>query len=316
MVHQSSPFHILHAPQVSPFAALNVVRSLIDTFQRDARIHATSIQVTKVHPENAPLESYPQSPPVTPSDLSRLAQQGDYFSYVKKPVIFNDSFSTGFAVSPSSVDFSVLERIIPPNSRAEVRTFFDPSSDSALVTRINELAPGGILVLVYPTNQGAEAFHNNYLSPVLDPVLRTIMVRYGLSWDLANKLSYMESIRELPRYEGMKDKVVSLLAEMGQNGYGTTNPTFSLIRASRCVVPVPRKAWEKWWIHQEQPRVKKCLVDYYKRGDHVPREENITEALICRDIMESLEKRGEAAWEESGLGNGIEVGAFVIKRVE
>lgn len=314
MVYQALPYPLPYPLQNDAFATATIFPGLIDSLQRHTHIRALSIQVTKVHPENSPLESYPQSPPVTPSGLSRLAQQSDYFASVSRPVIFNASFSTGFAVLPSSVEFALLERIIPPSSRAETRTLFDPSSDSALVTRVNELAPNGILILIYPTVEGAETFFTKYLSPLLDPVLTAVVEEHGLAWSLAKDLLPMESIRGLPRFAGMKDNVEELVKGLSKSTHGMPNTTFSLVHSSRCAVQVPRKAWAKWWIYQERPRIKNYLIEYYRRGMNIPKGNDITEDRICREIMESFERQKYEVGEEPGEEDGIEVGAFVIKR--
>jgi hypothetical protein len=314
MVYQALPFplpydgHTTHAPTATAFPRL------IDSLQHDSRLQATGLRVSHILPDKTPPENIPSSPPVTPRELAKYANEDGYFSL--KPVYNSVSPSVGLVVPPSDARMSLYERIIPPASREEVQSLFNPSTESAIVNRINELAVKGVFMLVLPTIQGAKTFHSHYLSPVLDPVLRNMISKYDLSTEIGPSISNMVAISELLPFNHMEQKIEKLLQNPDLRTPGMAQASFSIKKSSKVLVQVPRKIWEKWWIQQEQPRIDAYMVDYFGRGRNIPKDRNMTARRLGREILENVRKRGYGEGEDLGEGDGIEVAAFIIQRTE
>lgn len=327
IVYQALPCPISEYQGVS---AATAYTPLIEAIQEEAALPARYIHVVHALPEKYLTDSLPTSPLVTPSVTSRSSSQQGYFDYRPRQVISNavimvDRYqprtessasvpmSPGLALPPEEASISLYERIIPPRTSDEVLDFFEPSGRSPLIDRIRELAPSGTLILIHPTQAGGRAFEANYLGPVLEPVIRNIQNKYSLPHAMCRSLGSMGATRYLRPFEEMRTKLRSMLNHMDREKYGDAEANFSILQASTAKVQVTRKVWERWWVHQEKPRIEKVMSEYYASGRGSP-SSKVTAATVARELIESLEKRGYRNDEHNGEGDGIELGLFVIKR--
>lgn len=217
-------------------------------------------------------------------------------------------------VAPSSIAISVLERFIPPATKAEYHDLFKWDQPSALVDRMSELKPdNGNLVFVYPTRKGAMTFRNDYLGPILDPQLRTMIGVHGISPNLVYDIAELEAIGSMHEFEQLRVKVASLLASMNRKGAGSLH-RFTISEASKQNVHIERDAWAEWFTEQELPRVREIMNKYYGRAMHLPQSGDFTAAGLVREIVDGIKTRAYEANEAPR--EGIEVGLFVIKRLQ
>lgn len=224
----------------------------------------TWINVFHAIPGKFNLPDIPTSPPSTPG----LQSGDDYFTQKifasAVPISdYQDDLSTlprspRPVVPPSTVNLAVVERYIPPSSSNEFKNLFNPSGPSLLVDRLVELSPaGGTLVFIYPTKTGAETFMREYLSPILDPLLRTTQVIHGLSWSLSQDLGTMAAAKDMEEFEQMKRSMQTLCARLAQRKRGS----YATVHASKACVRIGRAAWAKdWWPKQEYPRIKETVT--------------------------------------------------------
>lgn len=226
-------------------------------------------------------------------------------------------------VPPSSINISFVERYIPPTSSHEFMHMFDPNGPSVLVDRLVELSPdNGTLLFIYPTKVGAETFMRDYLGPILDPLLRSIVVVNGLSSDLSRTLGNMAAVNQLPDYEHLKRQMLTLCAKLSPRntyvaGLHVSKATYSLVHAAKEEVFLSRDAWAKdWWAKQEKPRIREAMTKYANEAqkkssnEHVERSPTPTE--LIQQLLEGVCKKSYPPGQEPA--NGIEVSVFVIKR--
>ena len=275
----------------------------------------------------------PTSPPVTPAGAIEFGSDDGYFgikNVIHNCVIMVDrhqpsghpAFSpslisvpatlSSLAVPPGTTHVSLYERFIPPRTSQEYIDLFNPREPSSLVDRLTELASNGSLIFIYPTKVGAKRFSSEYLGPVLNPVLRTLILIHGLSADLGTKLGAMESVNSLSSFDDLQRKLRRLLVKLNETMAG--NSPYSLVSGKAETVQIHRKVWEHWWVQQEAPRVKSIMADYFKRGYGLPTDSLVTSTGLAREVLEGVAKRGSSPGEDMGEGNGIEVGVFVISR--
>lgn len=261
---------------------------------------------------------------------------GDYFSMPRTVVFAKGAIAASHAesrkhlaenrasapfpqtvVAPSSITISVLERFIPPSTVSEYNDLFKFDQPSALVDRMAELKPDkGNLVFVYPTQQGACTFRQDYLGPILDPQLRTMIGVHGISPNVVADIARLEAMYEMHDFNQMHVKLAQLLASMNRKGGGNFH-RFSIVEAGRQSVHISRDAWAEWYTEQELPRIRDIMNKYYGRAHLLPKTDgagDYTAAGLVREIVDAIKGRaydnGEAPCE------GIEVGVFVIKRIQ
>ncbi|MCJ1398472.1 hypothetical protein MMC11_001672 [Xylographa trunciseda] len=319
-----------HESAVVPTTAFS---SLMSVLQEKLLTNSTQyIQVTHAVPANFALTSLPSSPPTTPG---LIHPQEDYFtsrvfSSAVALVDRHDTFtrrndhsrmpallSPSLAVPPSSTDFALLERYIPPSSIEEFMDLFSSSGPSILSDRLVELSPdGGTLLFIYPTKVGAETFKTDYLNPILDPILRSVITSHCLSLDIGVELGTMASINHLVPFEGLKRKVNMLLRGLGRGTGSTGKARYALLHANKSTVHVHRKVWTQWYLKQEAPKIRHVTTEYLRRARKQVGNENVNQVMLMRSIVEGVEQRDYGhggSLEEQG---GIEVGVFVIRRSE
>lgn len=282
------------------------------------------------------LDDFPKSPPVTPSfsgresyfevqGSSQTEHQNMYTNLARVPVYHEVAASNALHttatqrnVMGAKANLIVLERYIPPTSRAEVEDFFNAMSDrSYLADRLNELSIGaGSLLLVYPTQRGSRTFQKRFLAPIIDPMVLGMTITHGLTAAVAETIATMASVEAMMDMKQMEDKIFQLCEVVASRSSSRLPSNKFVIAHSEAVeVALDRDTWVNWFVEQEQPRIKDALIQYHKQGGRVPqvsmRNEEITASMIVREITEGIQKSTKEA------GNvPIEVGVLVIRRLK
>jgi len=273
------------------------------------------------------LADLPTSPPGTPGP----AVGGDDYFATKVfdsavPVLdYQENLTTmprtpHPVVPPSSINLSIVERYIPPTSQNEFAEMFDLKGRSLLVDRMVELSPDhGTLLFVYPTKRGAQTFTRDYLSPVLDPLLRSMCIINELSVDLGSAIGRMRAVDTMPTFDTLTRKMQQLCRDLSQDGNSLsrfsrgTRPTFSLQSATREEVMLERKVWaENWWVKQEKPRVREELSKYFRIARKLPVDSDVTPTNLIHEVLDGVTSRPYRSGDEPSCG--VEVAIFVITR--
>ncbi|CAG8148622.1 unnamed protein product [Penicillium nalgiovense] len=290
------------------------------------------INVTHAVPEQFSLSNLPHSPPSTPRSptaaeeyfnatvFSSAAVVSAYHDY-RGPLQRQMSHAPMPIVPPRSVHISVLERYLPPTSAQEYRDLFCRTRPSFLVDRMSELAPnGGSLLFVYPTKKGASTFKSQYLGPILDPLLRQLVVVNELSADVGRYLGKLSPVSQMDDFATMKANIVALCESLSDND---SSSRFHVADAGRGETHLDRGLWAEWFIHQEKPRMKEVLSLYWQNGRRSSKNassgfpgmmgnKEVTSSGLLSEICDGIRKRRYC--EDNEPRDGIEVGVFVIRR--
>ena len=285
------------------------------------------IYIVHAVPKQFRLSNLPSSPPSTP----RFLLPGeDYFTSTAvfssaTPVPDYHDFRgriqpTQFPsviVPPHTVHVAVVERYLPPASSQEYIDFFSPNGPSVLVDRLLELSPNdGRLLLIYPTKRGARTFQTHYLGPILNPLIRQLMVVHELSADVGKHLGNLASVAHMDDFETMRAKIVRLSEE-----FGNSTSRFTLEDARKGSVFLDRNLWSEWFIQQERLRMKEVLNLYwqnsrrppkYNSGNRALNDKEVTSAMLLTDILDGLKNRPYN--EHAEPCEGVELGFFAIRR--
>ncbi|KAJ6033904.1 hypothetical protein N7444_011675 [Penicillium canescens] len=286
------------------------------------------INVTHAVPEQFSLSNLPHSPPSTPRSptaaeeyfnatvFSSAAVVGAYHDY-RGPLQRHMSHAPMPIVPPHSVHISVLERYLPPPSAQEYRDLFCPTRPSFLVDRMSELSPnGGSLLFVYPTKKGASTFKSQYLGPILDPLLRQLVVVNELSADVGRYLGKLNTVSQMDDFATMKANIVALCESLS-----SPSSKFHVADAGRGSTHLDRNLWSEWFIHQEKARMKEVLNLYWQNGRRHPHKsmssggmsgKEVTSAMLLSEIFDGIRKRRYC--EDNEPRDGVELGVFVIRR--
>lgn len=220
-------------------------------------------------------------------------------------------------VPPSSVDVSIVERYIPPTNKNEFADMFTTKGPSLLVDRLVELSPdNGTLIFIYPTKRGAQTFVNEYLGPILDPILRSMVVVNGFSSDMGQQLGKMVAADELPDHDMMKRKIMSLCSSLSQSSPGMERfqrlPTnFELLLSTTEEVILDRKIWSQdWWAKQEKPRIREIISRFFRKANRA--QEDQTPVSLVHEVLDGVAQKAYPEGKEKQ--SGIEVSVFVISR--
>jgi hypothetical protein len=252
------------------------------------------------------------------------------------------------AVPPSSVHVSVTERYIPPTASSEFIDIFDPSSGRSLISdRLVELSENnGILIFIYPTKEGGRTFLKEYLNPVLDPLLRQMMIIRNLGIDVCQKIGTMTAVQNMPAYEESKGRLEAFCSSISASTSGS-GPSLSkfrsttgvpivleLVHSYRREISLAPEVWSDWWCRQEKPRIRQAFDDYIRQNPgrtrsssgvspNIPtasrarlRDEAQSEGSNMQYILEVMEGVRKGAREKAAQREvkGIEVGVFVIRK--
>lgn len=268
--------------QALPLPSTNHAFPLIINEIHDRTLSKSTVWINVYHavPGSINLASLPTSPPTTPAPPTEGL---DYFSTkvfdsaVAVPDYQGEDLSTPSphpVVAPSSVDVTIVERYIPPTSEKEFSELFFVSGRSILSDRIVELSPNnGSLIFIYPTKRGGDTFVNEHLSPVLEPILRAMMVGDNLPYSLISELGKMPAVKELSTFEEMKARLEGFCQQLSSGDatpldrFHHTSVVYTVMHASKQEVTLTREAWAKeWWNKQEKPRIRKLVSDYHLRA--------------------------------------------------
>ncbi|PGG95449.1 hypothetical protein GX51_08244 [Blastomyces parvus] len=345
MVSQTLPCPpIDQTPSSSPVSAFS---SVVEEIQRRLQADQSPyINIIHAVPPKFSLNNLPTSPPSTPN---RMSPDDDYFNLtvfssgapVSAYASHRDSMSDDLAgsthtptpiVPPYSVHISIVERYLPPPSSREYRNLFSATGPSVLVDRLRELSPqGGNLVLIYPTQQGARTFKNQYLGPILDPLLRQMVVVNELSADISKALGSMPAIAEMDDFESMQNNILRLCENLRQRESSLAGPSptrssrFTMVYGGKGEICMDRKSWIEWYIQQETPRARDILNGYWRAGYQLPTSlmaspgtlksgnREISGPSLLQVLFQGLRNRASADGSP-GLGPSMEVGVFVIRR--
>lgn len=301
-----------------------VFGSIIENIQDRLRPDKSPyIHVVHAVPEDFSLSNLPTSPPSTPSNVMQIDNYFDstVFSSASAVPGYHDVHGNARQVNwphpivpPHSIHVSVLERYIPPSTQHEHRDLFSPGRPSVLTDRLHELSPfGGCLLFIYPTKTGAMTFKSQYLGPILDPLLRHLVVN-GFSADVSRDLGRLVAVNSMDDFETMKANVESLCHRLSNQ-----TSRFTVVDASKGLVPLDRNLWTEWFIQQERPRMKFLLSRNWQTpgGRHPPTLNSpetsggqLSSSVLLSQIIEGIKRR---QYEISPKGN-IELGVFVIRR--
>lgn len=291
-----------------------------------------SINITHAIPVKFSMGQIPNSPVTTPSVYNAGNAAIDYFS-MPSNVFSNavvamghqDALKTSVpstphpVVPPASMSVSLLERFIPPSSTEEYLHLFSTDGPSVLVDRLIELSPnGGSLIFIYPTAVGAGTFANDYLGPLLHPLLRTMCSIHSLSMDFGAGVGSIGAVDQMLSYESMTRKINLLLRKLGR-GTSTVHritPKYTLLGYSKQSVHLDRKTWSDWWTHQESPRIRTVVERYLQRGQMMPTRvagKTVTAATMVQEVLDGV-REGRKYADYDVENSGVEVGVYVIKR--
>lgn len=303
-----------------------VFGSIIESIQVRVRpARPPYIHVVHAVPEDFSLSNLPTSPPSTPGHLSQMDNYFNsttVFSSASTAHVYHDVYGGVRSVSwphpivpPCSIHVSVLERYIPPSTPHEYRDMFSHGRPSVLTDRLLELSPsGGCLLFIYPTRVGANTFKSQYLGPLLDPLLRQLVVVNGFSADVSRDLGRLEAVNYMDDFDTMKTNVEGLCRKLS----GET-AKFTVIEAGTGRASLDRNLWTEWYIQQERPRMKSLLSRSWQisGGRHTPTLNSpetsggqLSSSMLLSEIIEGIKRR---QYETFPKGD-IELGVFVIRR--
>jgi hypothetical protein len=102
-------------------------------------------------------------------------------------------------------------------------------------------------------------FDRDYLGPVLDPLLRKLMVLYHLREDLLWGVRNMSSMAHMVEFPALQQRLEQFCDALS-NGEGDLPrlPT-KLVYSSKAMVSVNELSWREWWTQQEQIRIREVV---------------------------------------------------------
>jgi hypothetical protein len=332
IVSQSLPYPRTSDQSVSVPKTDSVFSSIVQAVHNHLQPgQSPYINVTHAVPEQFSLSNLPHSPPSTPRSptaaeayfnatvFSSAAVVSAYHDY-RGPLQRQMSHAPMPIVPPHSVHISVLERYLPPPSAQEYRDLFCRTRPSFLVDRMSELSPnGGSLLFVYPTKKGASTFKSQYLGPILDPLLRQLVVVNELSADVGRYLGKLAAVSQMDDFATMKANIVALCESMSDND---SSSQFEIADAGRGSTHLDRSLWAEWFIQQERPRMKEILSLYWQNGRRTTKNlgsgmmcnKEVTSSGLLSEICDGIRKRRYG--DDNEPRDGIELGVFVIRRTK
>nr|POE92328.1 hypothetical protein CFP56_70399 [Quercus suber] len=227
----------------------------------------------------------------------------------------------------SSINISVVERYIPPTNQNEARQLFDTHGLSTLVDRLTELSSdNGCLVFIYPTKTGGQTFMNQYLDPVLGPILRSTMVVNNLPSDLSTSIGTMTAVSELAEYDRLRYQMHDLCSRLSHPNAAAArfhgiHARFEVVYEAIQTIALERESWAEWWTRQEKARIREVVTKYLqaaaaavavKRASTDYGQRPPPAAELSQQITAAVESREYAPGTEPV--DGIEVGVFVVRR--
>lgn len=291
------------------------------------------------------MSDLPISPPSTPGQALGTAddyfttrvfsgaavQSADYCAGDEAQML--NTTPTGNALAPPcTVNLCIVERHIPPTSSNEFKSLFNTNRPSLLVDRMIELVPGnGHLLFIYPTRAGAQEFCSSYLGPIVEPLMRQMLVVHGFSQDLIRSICTMPAANDMMPFETLKLKTEMLCDELRNTQdprimrrlYGSGG-LFSLVYAEPHLMDLNRDVWSDWYVKQEKQRIREAVNREFRRSNRATASWEITPRSIVQEIL--VDVGGDRNSDGSGkqprayplgsepIGKKIEVGVFIIRR--
>jgi hypothetical protein len=161
-------------------------------------------------------------------------------------------------------------------------------------------------LFIYPTKRGATTFKSQYLGPILDPLLRHLVVVDGFSADVSRDIGRLEAVNSMEDFQTMKANI-ELLCQQWSNH----TSRFSLVAAEKGLAPLDSKLWKDWYTQQERPRIKDLLSRNWQTLSRYGNSAgSLTASMILAKIMDGLKMR---EYDVSPTED-IELGVFVIRR--
>ncbi|OCK79128.1 hypothetical protein K432DRAFT_330829 [Lepidopterella palustris CBS 459.81] len=287
--------------------------------------HTSWVNVFHAVPGRFNLADLPTSPPTTPGPA---IGGDDYFttkvfdSAVAVSDYQGDSkllpSSPRPVVAPLTVNVSIVERYIPPINTYEFAELFSTAGRSLLLDRLIELSPNnGVLLFAYPTRTGGRTFMNEYLGPILDPLLRSMAVVHNLSADLGNSLGHMTAVEHLLEYRLLKSRMEKFCHHLSTNSstlekFQKGKVKFELIYSSKEEVMLDRQVWATdWWIKQEKPRVRTAVTKCFRISHKLPADSEVMPTNLIQEILDGVASR---QYVYDAPKKGVEIGVFIIRK--
>lgn len=284
------------------------------------------ITITHAVSQVMSMDEVPASPPATPntnySSDDYFQDQTIFTHAAVVPAYHAQNFAStivsprpsNIIAAPSSIQFTILERYIPPTTAQEVHDFFTMSRKSYLADRLLELsANNGTLLLVFPTKTGGMTFAKRYIGPVIEPFLRQFILLNNLFVNIAVELGRMESLEGMKSFSELGHAVRQMCQALSQRASARgLQSRYEVVHDETTEVVLKRNVWKEWFLEQEQPRLRQNLVDYHKAGGRMPSrvgQIETTPSMLAREVADGIRASREPAGEV-----GIEVGVFVIRR--
>ncbi|CBY01249.1 hypothetical protein IAQ61_003068 [Plenodomus lingam] len=307
--------HALPCPSMTG----HVFGQIISTIHERTSAQTSWINVFHALPGRYTLSDLPKSPPSTPGPA--VGGESYFTSKVFDSAVAIPDYQLDSkllppcprpVVPPGSINVSVVERYIPPTNTNEYAEMFTFRGRSLLYDRLSELSTeDGILLFVYPTKTGARTFTQQYLGPILDPLLRTVTVVHDLHSELGRSLGQMSAVNYLDEYDHLQGRVRDFCHALGDRP-GHQTATYKVIHAKKQEVILSRAAWaDDWWIKQEKPRVRDNITKYFRKSKKLPSNE-MTGAHLIQEVLEGVSKRG---YHDGEPTKGVEVGVFIVKKM-
>ena len=329
----ANPLRVLSHALPSPSATGHVFPTVLNAIH-DSTPTSPTVWINVFHaiPGRFNLADLPTSPPATPGPP---VGGEDYFTTktFDSAVPISDyqedlsslPRSPRPVVPPSSINVAIVERYIPPTSLNEFADMSNPNGPSVLIDRLVELSPqNGCLVFIYPTKTGAQTFREAYLEPILAPLLRSLCVTHGLSFDLSRALGSMPACDRLQEFHNLQRQMSRVCSNLSQHGAGTQRfhgrrARYTLAYAAAKEVFLARTVWAKdWWTKQEKPRIREIVTRYAQEAQKKSSNEHIDRPATSAELIQQLLDGVINKPYPEGMApkGGIEVGVFVIKRAD
>jgi hypothetical protein len=284
------------------------------------------ITITHAVSQVMSMDEVPASPPATPntnySSDDYFQDQTIFTHAAVVPAYHAQNFAStivsprpsNIIAAPSSIQFTILERYIPPTTGQEVHDFFTMSRKSYLADRLLELsANNGTLLLVYPTKTGGMTFAKKYIGPIIEPFLRQFILLNNLFVNIAVDLGRMASLEGMKEFSELGQAVRQMCQALGQRASARSlQSRYEVVHDETTEVVLKRNVWKEWFLEQEQPRLRQNLVDYHKAGGRMPSrvgQIETTPSMLAREVADGIRSSREPAGDV-----GIEVAVFVIRR--
>ena len=223
--------------------------------------------------------------------------------------------------APATINLAIVERYIPPTSVNELADLYNPYGSSMLMDRLVELTPSdGCLTFIYPTRTGGNTFVSQHLGPILDPILRTMVIMHGLSRDFSSALGPMDAVKYLQNFSWMRDKMSALCHQLNSKREGIVDKlhhpqgTFSMAYAAAHDISIDRKVWAEWWVKQEKARIRASVSRYFRTTHRIQMnrhgQPDVQQASLIQELFDGVQSKPVPTVSDQP----IEVAVFVIRR--